>query len=230
MQQPEINNIDLQTLIGCGLSETNLVREKDLKAWEQNELSVGKYYTICYALIQRIYSDTKMLIPVHPFLHADKQFSPAPAHYHIDGRFMSKDLSYRLGMSENKRTNTAVFMNKNDGQPYDFKIFLNIFYGRARCNTLFTGLDIMDLGNHSLPRALNNWFRSMEGKSCAGKKCPHYGVNMIDRGTHLFCPMHNLVGCKTTNKILPYEQGFALENASAEAIANSRRKRITATT
>lgn len=220
MQQPIINNIIPELLLKLGLSDRYLVRPKDLKAWEQESVKVNKFYTVACALVKDLGkpegdSDNKLiLIPVAPFLHVDKQFSSATAHYHIDGRFTNRDLNNRLGI-EKGLTNTAVFMDKEDGDSYDRKKFIGIYYARFRCYRLTTGLDVIEGGY--IPSKLKNWYKSMEGKSCEGKKCPHYGVQMLDRGTHLFCPMHNLVGCKTTNKILPYEQGFALENASQNA-------------
>jgi uncharacterized Zn finger protein (UPF0148 family) len=42
----------------------------------------------------------------------------------------------------------------------------------------------------------------MIGKSCKGKKCPHFGANMIEKNGELVCPIHNLKGDLKTLKIV----------------------------
>lgn len=40
------------------------------------------------------------------------------------------------------------------------------------------------------------------GKSCKGKKCPHFGTTMIEKDGVLICPLHNLKGSLKTSKIV----------------------------
>lgn len=48
----------------------------------------------------------------------------------------------------------------------------------------------------------NDWYKSMIGKSCAGKKCPHLGTIMIEQDGVLVCPLHNLKGCPQKEVII----------------------------
>ena len=52
---------------------------------------------------------------------------------------------------------------------------------------------------------IQGWYNSYIGKSCKGKKCPHLGQVMIEHGDRYVCPLHNLVGSKATETIIPYE-------------------------
>ena len=46
------------------------------------------------------------------------------------------------------------------------------------------------------------WYKSMIGKSCKGRRCPHFGTMMHERDGKLICPLHNLEGDIETELII----------------------------
>lgn len=151
------------------------------KAHELSTLVVGKYYLVAH--VSGFNKDTGEKLwdePIFPILHSDPQFARNDImHYHKDGRFR-KDIHFSNYIVSNVDVNLS-----------------EVFYLRKKCLSAVCGL--------YMPQEQKKWVdwqKDMVGKSCKGKKCPHRGAMMIEVDGHLFCPMHNLVGCATTEKIV----------------------------
>lgn len=130
---------------------------------------VGKFYRV-----RCIYWRSEWVVIIGN-LHVDKSFGPKLQHYHIDGRF-----SNGITNTEGK-TNEAIF------EPYGQ---LKIVIRKKKCIRSTTG------SNPPLTSTEYwRWYDTMEGKSCAGKKCPHMGATMLLNNGILVCPLHNLRGC-----------------------------------
>lgn len=153
---------------------------------ENTELIVGKYYNVTCAIMN--YADnTKTYIPVIGMPHSDPQFGAARKHYHIDGRF------YREQHADGKgQTNHPVWV-----EGLNSECFAGITVLRKQCKRLTTGLKLYSPGN-----PYKDWYDTMIGKSCAGRKCPHRGTYMLERDGRLLCPLHNLQGDIKTEVII----------------------------
>jgi hypothetical protein len=160
------------------------------KAHEQSTLVVGKYYLVAHVTAfckntgKKLYDE-----PIFPIYHSDPQFAKAAdiLHYHKDGRFRKG-----IHFSNSIVSNADVDLSE-------------VFYIRKKCVSAVCGL--------YMPQEQKSWLvwqKSMVGKSCKGKKCPHRGAMMIEVDGHLFCPMHNLVGCAKTEKIVDKFLGNAM--------------------
>jgi hypothetical protein len=176
------------------------------EAHKINTLQVGKFYKVWHAECE--WRGKTWLIPVNPNLHKDPQFGGISAcHYHIDGRFfiplqICQDLYIHNGY-----TNHAVFVPKvNEYIGAAPLIFKQLVLRTSKCIRLTTGTKppLMDYSLH--PSKWYLWYQKQIGKSCAGKKCPHRGASMIDNGTHLVCPLHNLHGDRITEIIIEYPE------------------------
>ncbi len=140
-----------------------------------------------------------MFVPVHPLHHKDPQFAITVAHYHFDGRFISPK---GLGIFfRNGRTNTVMQTEKSDTNSVYEVWDVNIVYKRRKCIRESTGV--------MPPRKIEgssdmywDWYMSYVGKSCKGRKCPHLGATMRERDGVLECPLHGLIGNKSTEKII----------------------------
>ncbi len=198
MKQNQIETLTESEIKLYGLKPSNIVKNNPLA--HESEVTKGKYYTVVHAVLRDlkpVYDEPDfILVPVFPFLHKDPSFSTQPEHYHIDGRFKFNNDYFEIN---NGITTNAIFLNLPEERAWNK--FVKLVYVRKKCVRLSTGLDVVTKNPHKWIE----WYKTMEGKSCAGKRCPHYGTKMIDRGDHYFCPMHNLIGCSKTEKILNYE-------------------------
>lgn len=121
--------------------------------------------------------------------HKDSQFSFTHLHYHIDGRFTAgKNAPYDT--NENGYTGGVV------SAVLDNVITFGIV--RLKCRRLTTGLGAVRHKISGYPK----WYNSMLGKSCKGKKCPHFGTAMLEENGRLVCPLHHLEGDIATEKII----------------------------
>ena len=175
-------------------------KSKLLIAHEQSVLEVGKYYLVAHAesVVADELSPTPktILIPVHPLNHKDVHFAVKNPHYHIDGRFrMPKDSGFPL---DNGRTNNIMVTARVGGEKDYIQIWdVKIVYRRRKCIRTETGIKVS--------RASEIYWAFYEpfiGKSCAGRKCPHYSVTMMERDGILECPLHGLIGDLKTMKII----------------------------
>jgi len=67
---------------------------------------------------------------------------------------------------------------------------------------LTTGL----LSPHVVPpvKGWKEWYANYIGKSCKGRKCPHYGTHMLEVNGSLLCPLHHLKGDIETETIIAF--------------------------
>lgn len=154
---------------------------------EDEQLIVGKYYNVKCAIVQ-VYGKDR-LVPIIGILHKDAQFDFVKEHYHIDGRFTSgRGNPYdtnSLGHTNGVVTTDNSNVNSDNGN----NTFKGIIVKRMKCKRLTTGLSYIPPASKVM-----KWKRTMIGKSCKGRKCPHLGVHMHERDGVLYCPLHGLRG------------------------------------
>lgn len=160
------------------------------------EYEVGKYYDVICALLQSKNSDIITIVPIIGIVHTDPQFGSLKPHYHIDGRFVTKKVQAEFDM-DGGRTNQAVWIEDGYSPYWNFKLTTTV---RLKCKRLETGLIVDKITNH--PKRYWWWYETMIGKSCAGKRCPHLGTEMLERDGVLICPLHNLIGDLKTEIII----------------------------
>jgi len=139
-------------------------------------------------------------VPVFEHLHADEQFGFPDPHYHIDGRF---EMEPRMKQQFNCWDGfTAAVIVPSSLSTYSF---LSIRLTQVKCERLTTGLKIPDNPNEKQISKVDkyySWRKSFVGKSCKGKRCPHFGTKMLEVDGQLVCPMHNLTADSKTLKII----------------------------
>lgn len=169
---------------------------------------VGKKYPVDCAKVKDTLTGRYYFIPVFPLRHKDPAFGVKNEHYHLDLRFfVCNKIKETFGIKDFK-TLAPVWAEHISR----FR-FINIRKRETLCVSTTSGMPMEQIienanGYSSSTKASKmfiDWQKTMIGKSCAGKRCPHYGTEMIDTGDKLVCPMHNLIGCKTTEKIIAYE-------------------------
>lgn len=163
------------------------------------ELTIGQKFLRPCAVV-RMSDGREYKIPVFDHLHADPQFGFVYEHYHIDGRF---EIHPRIAHEYNLANGyTASVIKKDNSSPE----FLRIGLEEVLCVRLETGLSFPC---HPNERQQNNlalykaWYSKYLGKSCAGKRCPHYGTEMLEQGGKLICPMHHLTADAKTLLVIP---------------------------
>ncbi len=166
-------------------------------AHKVSKLVKGKMYLVAHAHIINKISDHHWAdIPVIPIPHKDEAFAPLVSeHYHLDMRFGMPTYVKHKYCIQDAKSNHPVLIE--DWFAYYVE---KIIYLPKRCLRLNTGLNPpQDAVKY------NNWYKSMLGKSCAGKRCPHYGATMIEDNGKMYCPMHNLHADPLTLKVVePY--------------------------
>lgn len=173
-----------------------------------NELHVGKRYMVAHARIKFSYGQMAD-IPVLPNKHTDKQFGYAASfeHYHIDGRFdMPKSLTPYFRMEDNGKSNCVVYVDSSCVEDTALYKVTDIVYKVRKCKRLTTGTMPPMLSRMTGKKSeYLNWYNRYVGKSCRGKKCPHFGTNMIDKGDGvLVCPMHDIHASSKTLKVIEH--------------------------
>lgn len=164
------------------------------------ELQVGEHYSTSCAEISM--DDGQIYyVPVFDLLHADTQFGFPHMHYHIDGRF---HLHPRIQHLLNVRSgHTASVIVPEGSTTYRF---IGIVKHQLKCERLKTGLAIPANPTAQQQEKIaryNTWYNSFIGRSCEGKKCPHYGTEMLEKDGYLVCPMHDLHADRKTLKVIP---------------------------
>lgn len=175
-------------------------------AHEQSNLSVGKQYLVAHAFLEyddKNFTDgatgtSRTYVPIIPNLHTDPQLGIRERHYHIDGRFpISQKMQNRLNIVNGETSHIIAVDSK-----FFLYRFIKIVYRSVKCVGSNTGLPMHRLiakyPTHVERTGYLNWYKQYIGKSCAGKKCPHYGATMQKKGDLLVCPLHGLTAeCKT---------------------------------
>ncbi len=155
------------------------------KADEVSEMLVGRFYQVAHVRIQNIDSCRPIEeLPVIPILHDDdKVFGiHVGKHYHIDGRFVPQTSAITKEWQLKNGQSWVVIDERHH------KIS-EVFYKKLKCVRLSAGIPPVYFNGSIL-----GWRDSMAGKSCKGRKCPHFGTTMNEVGGRLVCPMHGLVG------------------------------------
>ncbi len=176
---------------------------------ENTELEVGRFYNVRCAAMRRNYSDKFIgLIPVIGEKHQDASFGAAYSHYHIDARFISKSDHMYYAIDLDGKTNAILIAGKDDDKRHDY--VSEIIIQKRKCKRLTTGIKPPEIGDKFMDGrqkavAYHEWYKSMTGKSCKGKKCPHLGHTMHERDGYLVCPLHDLIGDIDEEIIIPRE-------------------------
>lgn len=167
-------------------------------AHKVSKLVKGKTYLVAHAQIVSSFKTIWANVPIIPILHKDEKFAPhIGEHYHLDMRFSTPPYVKHKFVIDKSQSNVPVL--KND--IYGFYI-AEIIFLEKKCLRLNTSLKIPQ--TKSADR-YHEWYKSMIGKSCAGKRCPHYGATMIEDNGKIYCPMHNLHADPLTLKVVaPY--------------------------
>jgi hypothetical protein len=150
------------------------------------DLKVGEYYNVTCAEIM-MDDGRKYDIPVFDHLHADAQFGFLDKHYHIDGRFELHPRMHHYFNLESGHTSTVILPEGSNVYR-----FLGIVTRYLKCSGLETGLVLPYNSCDSKLELYLDWYISYVGKTCTGRKCPHFGTDMFEKNGQLVCPMHNL--------------------------------------
>jgi hypothetical protein len=153
-------------------------------AHKQSSIIVGQKYKVAHVRVINETSHKKIdvEVPIIPILHNDKKdFGFAYDHYHLDGRFIG-DNSKAGKIWKTSNGYTAAVITAENGN-----IYSDVFYKVKTCLFQQTGVG-------SGGKIGAEWRKSMVGKSCKGKKCPHWGAIMSNIDGVLVCPMHGLHG------------------------------------
>ncbi len=164
---------------------------------ENTVLQVGKFYKVRCAKMQS-HSGTYNYIPVIGSIHSDPQFGTHYRHIHIDGRFVGTSSYFWI---DEGITNHIIFV---DGEVNGFNKFVEFVVKRRKCHRLITGIRPPNPKNGGLDYW--KWYKSMVGKSCKGRRCPHFGTVMHEQDGKLVCPLHNLTGDIETEVIISLPQ------------------------
>lgn len=160
------------------------------------DLIVGHFYEVPCAELRwredaRIYQ-----IPVIDHLHADPQFGFAEAHYHIDGRFeIEPRMRHQLRVANGHTASVIV-------QKCSLYELVGVRKQMVKCTGKTTGLRLPEPGDHAA--LYQNWYKGYIGKECKGRRCPHFGTEMLEQDGRLVCPLHHLVADKATLKVVPF--------------------------
>lgn len=164
------------------------------------EYAVGDYYDVPCAELRWKEDGRIYVVPVLDHLHADPEFGFPHEHYHIDGRFeLHPRLQHWMKVQDG---HTLAVIVKHDEGAYQF---LGIVPQRLRCERLETGLTFSPEPTEKQAvnlTAYREWYAGFVGRECKGRRCPHYGTEMLERDGLLVCPMHELTADAGTLKII----------------------------
>ena len=179
------------------------------------EVQAGKMYKVlCIsAFPQHVANDInkgKMIwMPVVPFAHEDHfpDRGFVPKHYHYDTRFMSAD---ELNWCSSEDGRTGLVSRTLDVQ-WDFNVPVEKVLMR-KCRTAVAGGMPIELDSLAV------FEESHEGKSCKGKKCPHWGMPMVERTNGVLeCPLHGLFGDASTERIISRREAVSRMEAKSNS-------------
>jgi hypothetical protein len=162
---------------------------------------IGAYYDVPCVELRMVPDGRVYHIPVIDYLHADAQFGFPEKHYHVDGRFEMDPRMLQHFRLDNGHTYNVIVPDANSHY-----IFKRIISKSLKCVRLYTGLNFpqepnpRQQGKLSLYQA---WYKSYVGKVCEGKRCPHFGTEMLEKDGMLVCPLHNLTADPETLLIVP---------------------------
>jgi hypothetical protein len=148
------------------------------------ELTIGGKYEVTCARLRWREDGRVYYVPVIDHLHADSQFGFSDQHYHIDGRFeMDARMRHYFRLADGY-TSSVVLEN---GTAY---VLIDIVIRTLACTGNLTGLRLPNSDEHTA--LYQRWYGTYVGRECKGRRCPHFGTEMIVQDGMLVCPMHNL--------------------------------------
>lgn len=158
------------------------------------DLTVGELYKVPCAELRwddgRIY-----YIPVIDHLHADAQFGFPDQHFHIDGRFeMEPRMRHQLKVADGYTSSVIV-------QQCSLYELIGISKRLVKCTGTTTGLRLPGTGENF--ELYQSWYQTYVGKDCKGRRCPHFGTEMLETYGRLVCPLHHLTSDAGSLKIIP---------------------------
>jgi hypothetical protein len=162
---------------------------------------IGKKYNVCCAKLRWKDDEQIYYIPVFKHLHADPQFGVIHQHYHIDGRFEIHPRMRHWLKINNGHTASVIVTHAQSGY-----IFEGIQWQSLKFERFETGLffdpspNEKQIENRS---KYNEWYLGYIGHQCKGRRCPHYGTEMLEKDGNLVCPLHHLTADLETLKIIP---------------------------
>lgn len=154
------------------------------KAHEQSVLTIGKNYMVAHVNVKNPKSKPfiDIDVPIIPVWHNDKKdFNFSHNHYHIDGRFLSNGSKQAKIWRVEEGLSSMVVSDWMDNTLSD------VFFKIKKCLRLETG--VPGISFHA-----PEFIKKYNGKSCKGRKCPHWGTTMNEIDGILICPMHRLKG------------------------------------
>ncbi|WEA01708.1 hypothetical protein [Mucilaginibacter sp. SJ] len=167
------------------------------------EFKIGQKYEVDCAVLEWKEDGIIYYVPVFDHLHADPQFGFEYEHYHIDGRFeMHPRVRHWFNI---KYGYTLTVIVKHDMGSYNFK---GIIQQSLKCEWERTGLLFIKQPKEKQRENLKSyetWYESFVGRSCKGRRCPHYGTEMLENNGQLVCPMHHLTADLLTEKVMPFQ-------------------------
>lgn len=154
-----------------------------------SKVEVGKFYLVAHVSVKLDYLDREheMYVPIIPKWHNDKKdFNFPYSHYHVDGRFIKNHSKMAIIFNVADGKTNHVLTNEEN---YNFFDENKIHYLKRKCIYPEVCLDTC------IYYAKPSFVKKYIGKSCKGRKCPHWGVTMQETNGKLLCPMHGLRGC-----------------------------------
>jgi len=157
-----------------------------------SNIVIGKTYLVAHVNVKNPNNEPPLDVdvPIIPIWHNDKiDFGFDHNHYHLDGRFIAnrgfiaKTWNIEDGL-------TSVVVSDKMGN-----IVSDIFYKKKKCLRLDTGVPAIRIYKPE-------FIKKYSGKSCKGRKCPHWGTLMNEVDGELICPMHRLKGNLQTEIII----------------------------
>lgn len=160
----------------------------------------GERYRVSCAEIRLVCDGQIHFVPVFDHLHADPQFGFPHKHYHIDGRFyLHPNIQHTFQVNNG---HTAMVITPGKSSTYEF---LAIGFHDLLCVETTTGLVIPTHPTKQQKPKLDQykaWYQNFIGQKCEGRKCPHFGTEMLERSGQLVCPMHHLTADLQTQIIV----------------------------
>ena len=167
---------------------------------ESTDLVVGKYYNVLCAKLTDVFGEQRT-VPIIGPEHKDVQFGFKDSHFHIDGRF-TKGQGTNERFSNYDTTDKGYTAGVVSRQWVMEDSVITFCVLRKKCRRLTTGVYRPDIPPPI--RGFADWHKNYIGKSCKGRKCPHYGTHMLEVNGSLLCPLHHLKGDIETETIIAF--------------------------
>jgi hypothetical protein len=165
------------------------------------QYEIGKKYEVTCAELRWKGDGLLFYIPVFDHLHADPQFGFPHEHYHIDGRFEIHPRMRHWFKVSDGHTLTVIVTHNNGSYNFLKLVKRRLLLERQNTGLLFS-TEPPEAGSENLIN-YHAWYQSFVGRSCKGKRCPHFGTEMLERNGRLVCPMHHLTADAVNQVIIP---------------------------